>query len=92
VRDVKRYCAMGDLEIRVCRGADGREIVSRECPRWTDCDTERHALSAQYNAPMTNEQICRTWPGAHLGVIYGDKPRWTLEPHRARGCCEPWVE
>lgn len=43
-----------------------------------------------WNAPMTNEEICRTWPGAHLDVTCPDeKPRWILRPHRARGCCTP---
>jgi hypothetical protein len=89
VRDVKRWGPMGDLEIRVCRDADGHQIVSRLCSRWSKCNTERVALSVKYNSPMTNEAICRTWPGAHLGVVRDEEPRWILKPHRAGDCCEP---
>jgi hypothetical protein len=43
-----------------------------------------------WNAAMSREEICRTWPGAHRGVVYeGEKPRWILKPHGERGCCTP---
>ena len=81
---------MGDVEIRRC--ADhGATTDSNACPRLEQCSAERRALSNKFNAPMTNEFICRTWPGAHLGVVAaGAEPRWVLRPHRACGCCEPW--
>ena len=80
MRDTKRYCPMGDLRSKCHRDTDGQgaQIVSRLA-----LSTGRSAtpnvtrLSVKYNSPMTNEEMCRTWPGAHIGVVPYDKPpRW----------------
>jgi hypothetical protein len=80
---------MGDLEVRRCVTSDGQATIAARYPQLEACTAERHALSDNYNAAMTNEEICRKWPGAHLGVVNGEEPRWVLRPHRSRGCCTP---
>jgi hypothetical protein len=89
--DRRRFCPMGDLEVRQCIDHDGEKTIAHRCPALEQCVAERRALSDRYNAPMSNEFICRHWPGAHLGIVVeGERPRWILQPHRARGCCTPW--
>jgi hypothetical protein len=89
--EARVYCPMGDVEIRRCTDYRAKtDSNSKACPRLEQCSAERRALSNKFNPPMTNEFICRTWPGAHVGVISGEETqRWVLRPHRARGCCEP---
>jgi hypothetical protein len=79
----RRFCPMSTF-------APERACVASACPRLGDCTAERRALSEKFNPAMSNEEICRTWPGAHLGVVLGEEPRWVLHQHRDRGCCEPW--
>src|SRR5215471_3345780 len=57
--DVRRWCPMGDLEIRACRDAQGAEVVSADCSRWSACDRERRDLSAEYNPPRSDDDVRR---------------------------------
>jgi hypothetical protein len=87
----RRFCPMGDLEIRQCIDRDGNKTIAHYCPALEQCVAERRALSNKWNPAMNNEFICRNWPGAHLGIVVeGEEPRWIMRPHRARGCCTPW--
>jgi hypothetical protein len=90
--DARRYCPMGDLDPdRGCTNPEGDRISADQCPRLASCAAERRDLSARFNPPMTNEEICWLWPGAHLGSVGKDEPRWIPHPHRTRGCCVPVV-
>jgi hypothetical protein len=62
----RAYCPMGELEPgRGCTSPVGDVPSTDQCPRLEQCEAERRGLSAKFNAPMSDAEIKRLWPGAH---------------------------